>query len=165
MRRRDEARLAESPRDAGAEVRDKALGWLARREYSRHELQQRLLRQGYARDVVAQELDALVTQGLVSDPRFTEAFVRNRVERGYGPRRILFELRERGIDDGLAEPILAEWEDQWVVLAHRAYSKKFGSRQCDDHRERARRARFLQYRGFSADQFRFVFGADEQEPT
>ena len=49
------------------------------------------------RDAVAQ----LVDDGLQSDERFTEAFVRSRINQGKGPARIRADLRERGINDAV----------------------------------------------------------------
>ena len=44
----------------------------------------------------------------------------------------------------------------FVSLARAARTRKFGSEIPKDRKERARQARFLQYRGFSTDHIRAV---------
>jgi regulatory protein len=58
---------------------------LARREYSRAELAQRLLRKGIARDDIERALDELAAAGYLSDARYANAVVAQRSGR-YGKR-------------------------------------------------------------------------------
>jgi SOS response regulatory protein OraA/RecX len=54
------------------------------------------------------------SQGLVSDRRYAESLVRNRVERGYGPLKITHELRAKGVDDAVIEEVLEHDEAVWL---------------------------------------------------
>jgi len=109
-------------------------------------------------DDVESLLDGLVAQGYLSDERFAEAYVRSRLERGFGPLRIRAELRERGVADALVEVMLQPVADRWLEIMRAAHDKKFGDRPARDQRERLRRARFLEYRGFPGEWVRrFVF--------
>lgn len=132
-----------------------AMRWLARREYSVHELANRLAGKGYPRDEVAAALDTLESQGLVSDSRFAESLVRSRIERGYGPVKIALELRSKGVDEVLIEELLDHQEERWVELLRAVWQKRFG-RPPSDYQEWARQARGLQSRGFTAEQVRRV---------
>ena len=123
---------------------------LARREHARLELRRKLMQRDFPADEVDAALDRLEADGLLSDERFAEVFVRQRAGRGYGPLRIRQELRERGVDDGVIAAALAPWAEQWLAVAARQHEKHFG-RQPEDAKERARQQRHLQSRGFGFD--------------
>jgi regulatory protein len=127
---------------------------LARREHSRAELRRKLAHKGHGSDAVDETLDRLAAQKYQSDARFVETFVRHRVQQGYGPVRIAAELRERGIGEAEAEAGIAASGADWQALAEETLQRRFGDLPPEDAREWAKRARFLQYRGFSADMVR-----------
>jgi len=137
---------------------------LARREHSRAELVEKLGRRGYDPALVSAEVDALADEGLQSDARFAEAFLRSRMERGEGPVRIRYELVRRGVDESLIEGCLAPVTEDWGGIAERVWRRRFEGRCPDDLKERARQYRFLTQRGFSPDQIKAVWsihcGAD-----
>jgi regulatory protein len=56
-------------------LKAQAVRLLARREYARDDLEQRLIAKGAARDEVAAVLDELSSQGLLSNERFAHALV------------------------------------------------------------------------------------------
>ncbi len=143
---------------AGASTpREAAIILLARREYSRAELRLRLTRKGYAADEIETCLDTLAEQGLQSDARFAESFVRSRVMRGQGPIRIRGELFQRGIDKSLArdaiEAVVEQERIDWFALAEQTLSRRFSTPGAIP-KERARRERFLASRGFDFEQIR-----------
>ena len=129
-----------------------AMNILARREYSRKELADKL-RQKFTPDseLLQAVLDTLVADDLLSDQRFSEAFVRWRVGKGQGPVRIGMELRERGVD---GDAVLRQCDVDWFALAEKVACKRFGEAVAIDPKQRAKRMRFLQYRGFSGEQIR-----------
>lgn len=107
-------------------------------------------------------LDDLGRRGLQSDARFAEQYVASRAARGYGPVRIRSELRERGLAEPLIEEHLDERDPAWRERLDAVARKRFGARVAADYAERARRARFLEYRGFGADLIRrALFGGDD----
>ncbi len=133
------------------------MDFLARREHSELELARKLTTRGYAADTVAATLADLVADSLLSNARFAEAFVHSRIQRGSGPQKIRAELRERGITDDLIDSSLDAHADGWRELARQVRAKRFGNGQPGDFRERSRQMRFLQQRGFSAEQIKGVF--------
>ena len=137
-------------------VRKKAMDLLMRREHAVAELQKKLNARDYDADIVAEAVEQLSNEGLVSDERFTEAFVRYRRNNGYGPRRIQSELRERGVSEKIQAAYLDVGDSQWFEQAAQVQNKRFGDVLPIDFKERARQARFLQYRGFTSDQIREV---------
>ena len=98
--------------------------------------------------------------GAQSDLRFTDSFIYDRIQRGYGPLRIRQELRERGIDEGSIAGALADGNNDWMARLTDVHAKKFGAAIPVDFRERIRQSRFLQYRGFTPDQIRRLFDRD-----
>lgn len=144
-----------------ADVRRAAMNLLARREYGRRELAARLAGREFPKQLIEQVLDDLVREKLLSDDRFAEAFVSARIRRGQGPVRIRIELEQKGIDGEIVERALAEAEVDWHALAEEVRTKRFGPAPPDSFRERARQARFLQYRGFATEHLGRALSGDD----
>ena len=136
----------------GRPARDAALRLLARREHSLRELRTKLSSRGYEEAEIGRTLDQLARRDLVSDERFTEAFLRSRLERGQGPLKIRAQLRQRGVAAGLIDAALGEAGVDWNRRAAAVRSGRFGEAPPADRNEMARQARFLRGRGFSEAQ-------------
>lgn len=135
-----------------AGIRRAAMDYLARREHARDELFHKLRsRFDVAPEIIEQELDKLRQEGLQSDARLAEALVRSRVNRGQGPVKIRAELRGKGVDDAIIASALDECDVDWSELVGEVARKRFGEHGPANPRERAKRIRFLQQRGFSFD--------------
>jgi regulatory protein len=137
-------------------VRHAAMDLLARREHSIQELQMKLQRRFPDRETVHAEIHRLARENLQSDQRFAAGFVRQRAGRGYGPLRIRQEMRERGLDDATIGAAFDEPGLDWHDLAATVFRKKFGEPTAVATREKARRVRFMQYRGFGPDHCRHL---------
>jgi regulatory protein len=149
---------------AGADERTvltAALALLAGRDFGQAELARRLARRGYPEVVVAAVVDRLVAERLLSETRFVEQFIRQHAGRGRGPLRIRAELRERGVPEAEIETGLEAAGEDWVAVAREARRRRFGVSPPGDYPERARQARFLQYRGFSNEHIRAALGPGE----
>jgi len=134
------------------EIRKKAMDYLARREYGRDELVRKLINAGFIAEFVDVEVERLVTEGLQSDERYAESFVQSRIGQGKGPVRIRQELKERGLKMAAVEDALQTAGQDWAELAAAVRQRKFGAALPTEFAEKARQMRFLQYRGFEADQ-------------
>jgi regulatory protein len=99
-------------------------------------------------------LDQLQQAGLQSDERFTESFIESRINKGQGPIRIRNALKERGIGDTLIERYLEIYDGEWRDLLEQVHDARFGSERVRENKELARRARFLEYRGFPGEMIR-----------
>jgi regulatory protein len=141
-----------------------AVRLLATREHSRAELRRKLLARGGDATVVEGLLDDLARRRLQSDARYAEQYVAQRSARGYGPTRIRAELRERGVEDAVIADWLDERDAAWNERLTEVLRKRFGSAGPADFRDRARRARYLEYRGFSAELIRRVLFAGGDDP-
>ena len=142
-------------------VRTAALALLAGRDFGRAELARRLERRGYPQVVVAAVVEGLVAERLLSETRFVEQFIRQHAGRGRGPLRIRAELRERGLPEAEIEAGLEAAGEDWAAVAREVRRRRFGVSPPGDYPERARQARFLQYRGFSNEHIRAALGPGE----
>ena len=139
----------------------RALGYLARREHSRAELQRKLAPHAESADQLARLLDELEAKKLLSDRRFTEVMTRSRGER-FGAARVKQELRARGISDPLVREAVDGLARTELQRAREVWRRKFGSPPADAA-ERARQMRFLAQRGFSAEVIRRVVGGKDED--
>jgi regulatory protein len=145
-------RIARMERDN--DLRRVAMDLLARREHSRAELRAKLRRRGADAAAIDPVLERLDADGLQSDARYTEALAQSLVRRGKGPLRIRGELRLHGVDDAVIAAALETLNPSWDELATAARCKRFGEALPDTRDERARQARFLEQRGFTAEHIR-----------
>lgn len=103
---------------------------------------------------IDQVLDTLQAEGLFSEDRFVEGFVRTRQAR-YGPMRLRHELLRRGVTAERIDAALKLVARNEFDAARALWQKRFPSAPVDA-REWARQARFLGARGFSHDVIRQV---------
>ena len=140
-----------------------AVRLLSGREHSIEELRRKLVRKGYPPQTIDPVIQKLAGKRLVSDERFTANFVHHHAKRGQGPVRIRAELRQQGIADPQVEEALRSADIDWVQLAREVRRRKFGATAPRSLGERAKQARFLQYRGFDAEQLHAAFREESGE--
>jgi len=145
-------------------VRRAAFDLLARREHSQQELVTKIFRRfsrrpelGVTTELIQSVLMAITDEGLQSDQRYLESFIRSRIQQGYGPHRIAQELKQKKISAEDFEPLLDSRSPEWMERAKAIRERRFSSRKAGDQKEKAKQMRFLQYRGFTGDQIRSVF--------
>ena len=145
--------------DPVTRARDTAFRLLTRREHSRAELHNKLTARGYDSDIVNDLLESLAAEDLVSDCRYAQALVAHRVNTGYGPHRIMMELKDKGVASEIIEQTLSSAEVDWDELLRVQHNRKFGVTKTDSFKEWARRAQYLDRRGFGTDSIRRVMGS------
>ena len=99
--------------DSPAAVRRAAMDLLARREHGRMELSRKLRSRGAPPDLIEPALEKLADEGLLSEARYLESFVRMRANAGYGPLRIREELTQRGLPREEIEQALRDCGFDW----------------------------------------------------
>jgi regulatory protein len=120
---------------------------LARRDYSRAELSQRLARRGITREDIERALDELAAAGYLSDARYAQALVAQRSGR-YGKRAIAHALREKGIDAPDAQAAMAPLATTDEAADAMALWQQRFSVAPANQREKAQQVRFLLSRGY-----------------
>jgi regulatory protein len=154
------SRRRPDPLYADPAIEGEALRLLASREHSRLELGRKLGARGYSEAAIRPVIDALSRRGLLSEERLAEAYVAERLRKGFGPLRVRQELHQKGLSDELIDPHLSLGDDQWRDRLAAVHNKKYGCTLASDPKERARRARFLEYRGFPAELIRHFLADD-----
>ncbi len=142
-------------------LRERALAYLARREYSYQELQQKLTPHAGEDDDLPSLLEDFKKRGWLSDTRYTEQIVHARKGR-YGSLRVAHELRQHGISDELISKAVADMTKDELAAARTVYQKKF-SQAPQSREEWAKQARFLQGRGFGFEVIRKVLRGSPED--
>jgi len=136
------------------DIQRAAKSLLAARDHSRQELRRKLDVRGYASADIDAVLDDLIARALLDEERLAEAYVGERSRKGFGPARIRHELRQKGLESDCIERHLVSDRDQLLDMIKMAHERKYGEDPPGDPKERARRGRFLEYRGFPGDLIR-----------
>jgi len=131
------------------EIREVCLRLLTRREHSQLELLNKLSLKGFDRYDSQKIIDGLTEEGWQSDERFAESYARYRIKKGFGPVKISYELRQRGITNFDLDAVVLDLADSWLDLLEQLYYKKYTDDGPLAQKEWLKRSRFLQQRGFS----------------
>ena len=142
---------------SSTEIKESCLRLLARREHSQKELLNKLLVKGLAKDDILAVIEELAGQGWQSDSRYAESYTRHRIQKGYGPIFIAYELRKNGVDAVNLEDIVQKSAGSWMELLEQVYIKKYGHDSPPDRNEWAKRNCFLMQRGFPGTMISALF--------
>ncbi|KPC55245.1 recombination regulator RecX [Amantichitinum ursilacus] len=150
------------PTPTAADLRNRGLRLLARREHSRGEMHSKLKPYTPDEETLNALLDDFEARKWLSDERFAEQWTHFRSER-YGSRRLAAELRQKGVASEVINEALDQVRDGEAERAHALWQRRFGQAS-DDPKERTRQLRFLAARGFSPSViYRIVGGAMDDE--
>jgi len=145
---------------------DYAIALLARRDFSENELRARLKERGYVEIAIEPVVAELLATNKLNDERYGQNVVAYRARRGHGPARIRSQLMRSGVPrSSIDDAVKGEDAPDFLTLARSVRARKFGPEVPQDRKERARQARFLQYRGFSNDHIRAVLEEDPEEDS
>lgn len=142
-------------------LQTRAVSLLARREYSRLELEKKLASHAQTSEALSEVLDVLEQRGFLSAERLVEQVVHGRRHK-YGAQRIRHELKEKGIADHLIDTAMGDLKETELETARQIWRKKFGVVP-ENLKERSKQARFLAGRGFSAEIIRQVLACSDVE--
>ncbi|MGL1959531.1 MAG: recombination regulator RecX [Colwellia sp.] len=129
-----------------------AVGLLARREHSEVELRRKLVLREFDSQDIDLAIERVLEKDYLCDERFAQSVCRYRVNRGYGWLYIANELKQKGVCGNIIEQLYKNCEIDWYLQAELAYNKRFAFTEIQDHKDKVKRNRFLQYRGFSTDE-------------
>jgi regulatory protein len=142
----------------GPSLKARAIGYLSRREHSRHELARKLAPHISPDDPA--ELDHVLNEleqgNWLSNERFAQSLV-NRRAPGKGTVAVMHELQQHGLDSGQLESIRQQLAGTELQRAQAVWEKKFGAPPASV-KEKARQIRFMASRGFSAAVLTKVLG-------
>jgi regulatory protein len=144
-------------------LRQRALEYLSKREYSAVELTQKLKSYATEEDDVPALIADFKTRGWLSDARYAEQMVHARQAK-FGASKVAHELREKGVDDSLIAEAVAGLQDSEVERAREVWRKKFKAAAAT-REEWAKQARFLQSRGFTFDVIKKILNRQAEDDS
>jgi regulatory protein len=141
-------------------LKNYVLWLLGRQEYSRKELTQKLRMKDADDDFIEQLLSWCESLGYIDEHRYCESFLRRQINKGLGQKRVLAEATNKGVDRAQLMALIEEQEIDWFELAQQTYQRKYGvgDKQLD-YKEKAKRVRYMMYRGFGYEEINFAMQA------
>ena len=130
-------------------LKGRALRYLAAREYSRFELEQKLKPHEENEGELKVALDDLEAKGFISEARVVESTLNQKASR-FGAARLLNTLKAKGIDAGVIAEAADQLKETEFDRAMEVWTRKFGEPYKTPN-EYAKQARFLASRGFSGE--------------
>lgn len=141
-------------------LRATALAWLGKQEYSQAKFRRKLEQFEATDEQIAAVIEEFTSHNWLSEQRYCEGFVRARIRKGQGYIRIRNDGRVQGLDEDTLKQALEASEADWFELARQTYEKRYGESQIKDLKEKAKRLRFMQYRGFTMEQVSYAMTQD-----
>ena len=85
-----------------SDIYNKALDIISRREHSIKEVNDKLTRKFDADEIIESVIEKLISNNLINDSRFAEMYTSSRKKKGFGPKRIGYELSIKGVKEYIA---------------------------------------------------------------
>jgi regulatory protein len=129
---------------------------LATSDRSRADLSRRLVRAGATPELASRVVARAASLGWVDDARVADSLARRSLERGYGSRRLLADLRGRGVDREVVEGAMRAVAARQEEAVRRAAEHLIGRRPAGpmEPGEARRLAAALLRRGFGSGEVR-----------
>lgn len=110
-----------------------------------------LIRKGFSDEETSEVCDYIEEVGLVDDDLYVKFFVEDSFRiKNKGARKIVYELKQRGIDDDKIEEAIEEASDMEYEALKEAYERKLEAtkNETDPYKRKNKIIRFLISRGF-----------------
>ena len=143
-------------------AKQSAVRYLSRRDHAEQELRQKLLARGYGQAEADEALAFCQDYNWLDDARFAERLRSNGIAKGWGPLRIRQEMAFKGIHDAIVRQQFADDEFDWYQHARQVAVRKYGDSPMETAKEKARRLRFMQSRGFDLEQIKYALDVDDE---
>ena len=133
-------------------VKYRAMSLLSRREHSFDDLLQKLFKTfPNESKIIHDVMIDLRDLKLQSDLRFAEMLAATRIRKGYGPDRIVAELKNYKVSNDIIVKVVTECGVDWFELAKKVLIKKYGYSTSSEFSEKVKINNFLKYRGFKSE--------------
>ncbi|WP_392561530.1 regulatory protein RecX [Orbus sturtevantii] len=149
---------------------NKAVQLLAQRNHSSIELKQKLslfYLKKYAHDfaidddLVKQQIDTAIQHCIahnwINDIQYIQQYIDMRSRKGYGPNRIIGELKQHGFGLALVKEIFTAKNIDWYEVGLIRAQKKFQNFDKKDYQQKLKLFQFLTYRGFQQDHINQIY--------
>lgn len=130
-------------------ARSYALWLLGRQSYTAARLRERLLRRGYSEEEASDAIAYLLEIGYLNDAAYAANFVTGRSLSGQGPRKLRWELRNRGVATNLIDAAVEQvpYKTQFEQ-AERLAQRRLRGKALDDPKVISGLYRYLLQRGY-----------------
>ncbi|CAM4023103.1 regulatory protein RecX [Pseudoalteromonas byunsanensis] len=141
-------------------LKNYVLWLLGRQEYSKKMLIQKLKAKGADETFIEKLLAWCESLGYIDENRYCESFLRAQINKGLGLKRVLSDAGNKGVDRARLIQLVETQEIDWFELAQQAYLRKYATTpEKLDYKEKAKRIRYMMYRGFSYEEIDFAMQA------
>jgi len=135
----------------------KALDFLSHRPRTVNEVEKKLS-EDYAPDTISRVMDMLFEYKYLDDALYAEEYAKERVNAGYGPKKIEWDLRGRGVSQEFIDAALEKVAGLWKQAAEAALRAKYRNKPVMDDKENASAYNYLLRRGFESEVIREARG-------
>jgi regulatory protein len=155
----DEQKLSQLKDDSSfGKAYARALDLILRRMRSYKEIEEYARRKEWSDSIRQRVIARLEQRGYLDDQKFAESWVRNREAiKPSSRRKLTLELRQKGIDSGIIQAVLAEEGDHDELATIRRIVAKKQARYQDEQKFMA----YLARQGFSFDLIKQVLSGEE----
>ena len=91
--------------------------------------------------------------------RFAEMYTLARKNKGFGPKKIFYELLTKGLLESDINAAI-DHEGEWEAIAQKVFKKKYPNGKSEDTKTTLKQKNFLINRGFSFKEIESVFTND-----
>lgn len=138
-----------SKNDLG-DIKNSISRYLSMREHSRLELEEKLTKKRYERDLIIECINEFSNKDLQSDFRYAESYARAKFNDHKGENFIRSALKNKGISISLIDKVLLEYDyNDWLNKAMSALEKKVFKNNIDESDKKKKQNAFLNNRGFT----------------
>ena len=123
---------------------------LSRREHSEKEIYLKFVNFVNSKDTLLEEILKLKEEGLISNQRYAEAYIRSRFHSGFGPIRIKYELEKKGVIESIIKTAFQETDLDWDDKLKSEFKKKYESNDMKSLNDN-KILKFFLYRGFDLE--------------
>lgn len=133
-------------------AKQRAVKLLTTRDRSEFEIKERLLHQGFDEEAADKAIMELKAMGYINDWLFARKYISDRLKLKPKSKKVLaYELSQKGIESGLIDEVINEYEIDESSIAYRIARKKYGKYDMEDPKIRQKIATFLMHKGFSGE--------------
>ncbi|MFL2780254.1 MAG: regulatory protein RecX [Gammaproteobacteria bacterium] len=132
------------------DIRLKIMNALSRREHSEKEIYLKFINLVDSKNNLLEEIVKLKEEGLISNQRYAEAYIRSRFHSGFGPVRIKYELGKKGVIETMIIKAFQETDLDWDDKLKSEFKKKYESNEVKNLNIN-KISKFFLYRGFDLE--------------
>lgn len=126
----------------------KALAVISQKNVSAKLLSDTLLQKGYDEAVVCEVINEFTELGYIDDFNYAMLFMEHAAEKLWGPKKIVYELTQKGVDRNTIEDAMSESTLPGAEEIAGYMAQKYSGEDISDYKVKQRITRFFASRGF-----------------